>query len=110
MKNIITLALLIIFSNAQAQSCPTIDLEAEQQKLGTFVTFSETQIDQFMELKVKVKRAQVMSCLDKILGGQEIEFSKDDKVFALEILKDLGEKNSDSELKEDIEFLNSYLI
>jgi hypothetical protein len=110
MKKLITIAFLIIFSNAQAQLCTTIDLEAEQQKLGTFVTFSDTQIDQFMELKGKVKRAQVMSCLDKILSGQEIEFSKDDKIFALEILKDLEDKNSDTELKENIDFLNSYLI
>lgn len=97
-------------ASAEAKLCKTIDLVSEKQKLESLKTFSQQRIQDFFELKQRVKRAQLLSCLDQVLAGQEIAFTESDKQRVQDILNDLEEKTIEKEMLESIEILREELL
>jgi len=110
MKYLLTLLSFILLSNLQAMTCETIGLDHEREKIKKMKTFSKKEVEQFIHLKSKLKRAQILFCMDQLLEGHEVSFSESDLTLAKEILEELAATAQEPSLLENIDDLKGLLI
>lgn len=99
----LTLLLCSLFTFASfANECGSLNLEQEKDKLQALTHLQDEFKEEILSMKRKVKQAQVFGCVDRLLAGEELALTEEERDFATYYLNILKDAEKDPQVKSDL--------